>query len=508
MQRVDRLFFYYITALSILLASVVTNLVVTDLIAQRVETDATRINVSGRQRMLSQRIIYLAMSLADDPDDRTRAELTRTIREFEAGIDQFAQAHDALSRAPSLEASLAALYFAADDGPTLDARVRDYVRLARNVAQTPADTASLAALQRIEQAGLLDDLDSIVAQVEAISVAQLDRMRRVEHASLVIAALIVVVEICFVFLPGHRMIRRTLGDLQARNDELDRSRQNVEDKVLALQDSNDHAARESARLAASLVQSETLRREQAEFTYAVSHDLKSPTNTVRMVLDELELEKGSELGRDMRDMLAHAQATIRRMGTKIEDILAYAWSTGIRDEAETVDLAACARRALDDLDGDIRATGASVEIGNLGTVWGYHKQLCALLQNLLSNSLKYQPEGARPVVRISCAGIDGSDHMLLEVVDNGIGIEPRHHDRIFGLFQRLHLQEDYSGSGLGLSTCLRIAQNHGGDIQVVSAPGAGATFRVALRLSAPDAGGPDRPADADQDTPAEEQRAA
>ena len=103
-----------------------------------------------------------------------------------------------------------------------------------------------------------------------------------------------------------------------------------------------------------------------------------------------------------------------------------------------------------------------------------------LVQNLVENAIRYRAEAVRPRISIECVPEGPGKPHLLRVCDNGIGIDPENHERIFGLFQRLHLQTDYPGSGLGLATCQRIALNHAGQISVQSAPGDGSTFAVSL----------------------------
>lgn len=482
MRQINRLLFFYLFALSILLISVATSLVITDRLAQQLENDAAKINMSGRQRMLSQRIIYLAQDLTYEPAADTRAELEKTITEFKAGIELFAGSHDRLSGALGIEPALKSLYFSAGSGPSLDMRVRSYIGLARQIAQAPADADSLAALKQIERGGLLRDLDAVVTEIEAISVAKIDAMRQVEFIALVVAFIIVVLEIALVFLPGHRMIHRTLNDLQRRNDELDGTRRQIDEQNAELRRSNEIVASERSRLKSALQDSEDLRQEQQEFTYSVSHDLKSPANTVRMVLEEIEQDNQSSLSADAQEMLDHGKQTIDRMGEQIEDVLAYASSTGNNEAINEVNLRDCINDVLADLSAEIRQSGATIEVGTLGEVTGYRKQLRILLQNLIANALKYRKADTSPHIRIAFSEQGPSGDARLTVSDNGIGIAPEHHERIFGLFQRLHRHDEYAGTGLGLCTCLRIARNHNGEISVKSASGEGTTFTVTLRL--------------------------
>jgi signal transduction histidine kinase len=105
--------------------------------------------------------------------------------------------------------------------------------------------------------------------------------------------------------------------------------------------------------------------------------------------------------------------------------------------------------------------------------------MTSMLQNLIGNGLKYQRDGTAPVVRASATrGRDGT--WELAVADNGIGIEPRFHERVFGLFQRLHTGEEYPGTGMGLAIVKKIVESNGGAVRVESTPGSGATFVVTL----------------------------
>jgi light-regulated signal transduction histidine kinase (bacteriophytochrome) len=181
-------------------------------------------------------------------------------------------------------------------------------------------------------------------------------------------------------------------------------------------------------------------------------------------------------------MLDHGKQSLDRMGEQIEDVLAYASSTGNNETVETVDLRECVDVVLADLSAEIRQSGATIEVGALGAVTGYRKQVRTLLQNLIANALKYRKAETAPYIRVAFCEHEVTGDTSLTVSDNGIGIAPEHHERIFGLFQRLHRHDDYAGSGLGLCTCLRIARNHNGGINVKSAPGEGTTFTVTLRL--------------------------
>ena len=125
----------------------------------------------------------------------------------------------------------------------------------------------------------------------------------------------------------------------------------------------------------------------------------------------------------------------------------------------------------------IEEADARVEAAELPRVRGDQRQLAQLLQNLIGNAIKYRGDAA-PVVRID-AEPQGS-FWVFSVRDNGIGIEPRFHERVFEIFKRLHEQGRFEGTGIGLAICARVVQRHGGRIWVESEPGRGATFKFTL----------------------------
>lgn len=221
-------------------------------------------------------------------------------------------------------------------------------------------------------------------------------------------------------------------------------------------------------------------REQAEFTYAISHDLKSPTNTVQMLLDELSLSHGRDLGDDGMDIIGSAQQTIERMGHLVEDVLGYSRTIEEEFTPEPVDLNDMLQEIVSDLRQAISAAKANLHIADLPQVTGSNVQLRILFQNLLSNAIKFHSATRVPEIEVKREP-DRDDGLLrISVSDNGIGIAPEHHDRIFGLFQRLHSHDEYQGTGLGLTLCKRIASNHKGRIELVSSPDEGTTFTVSL----------------------------
>ncbi|MDC0658199.1 ATP-binding protein [Leisingera sp. SS27] len=233
-------------------------------------------------------------------------------------------------------------------------------------------------------------------------------------------------------------------------------------------------------------------REQAEFTYAISHDLKSPVNTMAMLIDELA-EDGAP-GGEAREILGDMRATNARMGALVDDVLGYARLVQSGFEAEPVDLATLAQDVVKDLAADIRAADASIETGRLPVVCGHPAQLRLLFQNLIANAVKFRKPGVKPIVRLTAE--TRADCFAVTVADNGIGVPKEHRDKVFGLFKRLHERSAYEGSGIGLATCRRVISNHGGEISIQDGLDCGTAILMTLPRSLNDethsAGGSDR----------------
>ena len=264
-------------------------------------------------------------------------------------------------------------------------------------------------------------------------------------------------------------LRQTSAELKSQRDDLDT-------KVLLR---TRELAEKAEDLEAALHSLTQTNRQQAEFTYAISHDLKSPTNTIRMLIEELALSVGEALTPDARELIDLAQQTTVRMARLVDDVLAY--SRCIEDQAVMVpvDLNQLLAAITADLRSDIAIAGALVEIPLLPAVWGLPVQLKLLFQNLIANAVKFRAPNTVPVIRITQK--PKGRRLLISVRDNGIGIAPEHHQRVFGLFQRLHGHDSYQGSGLGLALCKRIMTNHAGDIRLESVPGAGSSFTVSFK---------------------------
>ena len=185
-----------------------------------------------------------------------------------------------------------------------------------------------------------------------------------------------------------------------------------------------------------------------------------------------------KLDSDADEFIAFAADGASRMQRLIQDLLTYSRvGTKEKDLLETSSEETL-QQALVNLRGAIEESGAMVTHDPLPTVLADEMQLIQLFQNLVGNAIKYQKPGV-PRVHISAAK-NGGEKWIFSVQDNGLGIDSQYFERIFGMFQRLHKREEFSGTGIGLAICKKIVERHGGSISVESQPGEGSTFRFAL----------------------------
>ena len=215
--------------------------------------------------------------------------------------------------------------------------------------------------------------------------------------------------------------------------------------------------------------------ELERFAFLASHDLQQPLRTVSGFLQLLEHQHGERLDDSAREYVDQALRGTKDMSQLIDDLLEF--SRAGRGDRPLV--AVPLSQAWDNAVGQLRATieesGADIAREELPTVPGDPSQMTQLFANLIGNAVKYRGD-APPVVRGSAARVDGGWEVAVQ--DNGIGIDPADHERIFGMFRRLHSGERYEGTGVGLALAKRIAERTGGDIRVESEPGRGARFIV------------------------------
>ena len=193
------------------------------------------------------------------------------------------------------------------------------------------------------------------------------------------------------------------------------------------------------------------------FSYALSHDLKSPTNTARMLLRELREFPQGDLTKGDRDFLDKTDRQLQRIQDLISDVLHYTQVVGDKvEKREVVDLNEMMRTILVDLDAEISEAEAQVNVAEaMPSLWAHPVQVRLLLQNLVSNAIKYRRDEIPCVVRIRAFNSPDSQSVSIHVHDNGPGIPPEYQQKVFEMFQRIDRRTDIPGTGLGLALCRR-----------------------------------------------------
>ncbi len=281
------------------------------------------------------------------------------------------------------------------------------------------------------------------------------------------------------------ILARARAEIEQANGELE---QRVRERTAEIEATNRRLTTTAEKLRQS-------NRELQEFAYVASHDLQEPLRKVRTFGSRLEQRCGDTLTDDGRDYLQRMQGAAARMSTLIDDLLTFSRVTSRPTGSKVVELTPIACEVLGDLEIQIEETRALVHLGTLPAIEADPMQVRQLLQNLVSNSLKFRNPVMPVEISIEATLVESpvegqpelehGPYCRLQIVDNGIGFDEKYLDRIFTVFQRLHGRSEYEGSGIGLAVCRRIVERHHGLLTATSTPGHGATFIAYLPMTQP-----------------------
>jgi PAS domain S-box-containing protein len=250
----------------------------------------------------------------------------------------------------------------------------------------------------------------------------------------------------------------------------------TEDDTLVLAAIVDLTERQRAADAALRRTNEALERSNIElqrFAYVASHDLQTPMRNVASFVELLQATYTDQLDAQANDWIGRIVQSVKQLQTLVRDLLEYSQVDAQAHPFTPVPGREVFDAAVTLLESSIRESGAQVSCGELPVLTGDRSQLVQLLINLIGNSLKYRGTEV-PQIRVEADRLDGEWRIMVR--DNGIGIDPRYHDRIFEIFERLHDQRSHPGSGIGLAVCRRMVHRHGGRIWVESESGTGSRF--------------------------------
>jgi len=254
-------------------------------------------------------------------------------------------------------------------------------------------------------------------------------------------------------------LRRANSDLEVSNTELHQSNLELEQARELLTKAN--------------LDLQKSNQELELFAYVASHDLQEPLRMISSYMGLVKKRYGDKLNHSGNEFVGFAVDGAKRMQQLISDLLSYSRVTTQGKPFEKTDMEKIFAQAMKNLEVAVGECEGKVDHDPLPEVQGDPVQLERLIQNLVGNAIKYRGEKT-PEVRVSAVDKEGA--WEFSVTDNGIGIDPKYHDRIFGIFQRLHTREQYSGTGIGLAVCKKIVERHEGSIWVESEEGKGSTF--------------------------------
>lgn len=217
--------------------------------------------------------------------------------------------------------------------------------------------------------------------------------------------------------------------------------------------------------------------ELEQFAYVASHDLQEPLRMVGSYLQLIEQRYGDRLDGDAREFINYAVDGATRMKKLIQDLLTFSRVQRSTTHFQTLDMNDVLSQAKRNLQFSLEETHAVLTCDILPVIYGSESQLVQVFQNLIGNALKFCGEST-PLIHVSA--LEHSEEWEFMVADNGIGIEAPYLDRIFIIFQRLHSREQYPGTGIGLSICRKIVDQHGGRIWAESKPDEGTTFHFTI----------------------------
>lgn len=228
----------------------------------------------------------------------------------------------------------------------------------------------------------------------------------------------------------------------------------------------------------SAAQLELTNKELESFSYSVSHDLRSPLRAIDGYSRIFEEDYADTLDDEGRRLLAVIRSSSKKMGVLIDDLLAFSQMGRKRVEPTRVDMDALVDDVWSEVCQHAQKDGLSLQKTALPTIWGDRALLRQVLVNLLSNAVKYSGNQAQP--KIEVAALDKGQEIVYSVRDNGVGFDMRFYNKLFGVFQRLHTEQEFPGTGVGLAIAHRVVVRHGGRIWAESVLGEGTVFYFSL----------------------------
>ena len=265
----------------------------------------------------------------------------------------------------------------------------------------------------------------------------------------------------------------------------------LENEIKERKISEENVKQLNIKLLENIDKLEEANKDLDNFAFIASHDLHEPLRKIQTFISLIQKEEISNMSMAGREYLKRMTASTNRMRSLIDDLLSYSRTNTGGQVFEIVNLKELMDVVHQELSLVIEEKNATIKSTSLPKLFVQKEQFKQLLINLIGNSLKYTRDGVEPLIHVKSEKVklnevpgvtDGVNKVFykISISDNGIGFEPEYAERIFVLFQRLHHQSEYSGTGIGLAICKKIVENHNGLITAEGKPGAGSTFNIFL----------------------------
>ncbi len=398
------------------------------------------INISGRQRMLSQNISKTALLIMQDTLNPTRFNHLDSLNQL------FRKSHQELKEA-NLNISSEDIDKAFDK---LEVSLNNLLQVSEAVILKSRPSRLKPKLLEFE-ATFLPEMDAIVKEYELLG---RDRFRTITTA-VRRSIYLVIVLILFFGLLGYKVtssiVRRYSIDLQQMANRLEDTKVELERTKL-----------------------------RERFAYVASHDLQEPIRTIISLAELLESKYKDDPDQESLEIVRFIHESSFRMSRQVSGLLDYS-RLGKNQNLQKVDMGNILKDVLSDLKGQIELIQAKIQIAKMPHVIGYPIELRSAFLNFLGNALKFSKPSVIPEISISL--VEDKHEWIFSIADNGIGIDSIHKEKIFQIFQRLNSRDAFEGFGIGLAHCQRVAELHRGRVWVESELGKGATFKFSISKS-------------------------
>lgn len=390
--------------------------------------DSNIINIGGKQRMLSQKLTVQVYSFWNEPTRANQEKIQRTYEEWR-------DAHLFLKN--KFQSSFFLSSFSKNFNSELDA-LEIYFQKTKSLLDYLPELSSIqVSVYQNDQDDFLKKMNQIVNKLEMHTNLKLKILVFIEILFALISLAVIYYEIEYVF-------KRVNGKLKNQNQELTESNLMLE-----------------------------------KYAYLAAHDLRTPTMNITNFAKLLKKRMKGKTNLEEEEYLDLIIQSSERLQDTTIDLLKFSTISQQKIKIEEFAPQKMVENVIDDLDADIHQKQALIELENFPkSIEGDPNLLRLVFQNLISNGVKFVNEDVAPVIKIRYH-YDEEEHVFT-IEDNGIGIEEEDKEKIFGLFKRLHNNESYEGTGIGLSICQKVLEKHKGEIELESEPEKGSTFKVAF----------------------------